>query len=240
VVLKREGFSLIELVLAIIVIAISLMSIPMLIGETSKSNQYSLIQESVMAARTKLGNILTFPWDQNSTIENNSSAITAVVVVETNGDVDLNRTAGTIYRRGHVQLVDRRHYDVDSNATFKILAQPIGHEPGEVNMTDIDDFDGSSVSVALTGGAGTEGDFDYLNSSDLNITTRVYFLNDTNTYQGAKNINFSFNVTNQVANTTNIKMIEISVDSAYSDDPFILRAFSSNIGANSQLHKESK
>ena len=238
--MKRSGFSLVELVLAIVIIAISLMSIPMLIGESSKSNEYSLIQESVMAARTKLGNILTFPWDHNSTRKNSSGAIIGLVVVETNGDSDLNRTVNTIYRRGHVPLNDRRHYDIDSNSTFQLLAQPIGKEAGETTISDIDDFNGTSVSVALTGAAGVKGDFDYLNSSDLNITTNVYFLDDNNSYQGAKNINFSFDVANKVAHTTNIKMIELSVDSAYSKDPFILRAFSSNIGSNSQLHKESK
>jgi len=231
--LKRAGFSLVELVLAIVIIAISLMSIPMLIGESNKSNQYSLIQESVMAARTKLGNILTFSWDNNSTKINASGAYVDYIIVDTSGDDELNRTTAN-FREGHIQDIKRRHFDINTT-----LATPIGREDADFN--DIDDFSGTSSQVALNG-SGVKGDFDYLNSSDLNITTLVYFLDDTNTYQGvsAQNINFSFDINNKKATSTNIKMIEISVESAYSDDPFILRAFSSNIGANKKLHRESK
>ena len=237
--MRRAAFSLIELVLSIIVIAISLMSVPMLIGESQKSNQYSFIQESVMAARTKLGNILTFPWDQNSTVIENG-AITAVVVVRTNGDNNLSKLAGIPYRRGHIRDSKRRWYDINSS-----WASPIA---GDNNITDIGDFNGSSTSVTLTGGSGTEGDFDYLDKNDLNITTRVYFLEDNLTspqsYKDSKTINFVFDTSRTTSNTpvttTNIKMIELSVESAYSDTPFVLRAFSSNIGGISALHSEVK
>ncbi len=233
--MRRSGFSLVELVLAIIIIAISLMSIPMLIGESSKSNEYSLIQESVMAARTKLGNILTFDWDNNSTVKNSSGTISAVVVVETQGDIDLNKTSSTSnYRRGHVHDVQRRRFDINNTR----MAANIGTD-ANATINDIDDFNGTISTVALTGGSGVAGDFDYLNSSELNISTRVYFVSDVADYNQTT-INFDFNASNHIAHTTNLKMIELSVKSAYSSDPFILRAFSANIGGIAQLHSEVK
>ncbi len=245
--MKRSGFSLVELVFAIIVIAISLMSVPMLLGESQKSNQYALIQESVMAARTKLGNILTYPWDHNSTVRNSSGAITGVAMVDVPlDDAELDRIPATMYRRGNIHDPKRRRFHMNV-----VNATAIGHEPGETNITDIDDFNGTNVSVALTGGAGVVGDFDYLGANDLNISTRVYFLYDTANYQGniARTLNFDFNVSNTIPDVltqapnnmrSNIKMIELSVQNAYSADPFILRAFSCNIGGLSELHSEVK
>ncbi len=239
--MKRSGFSLVELVFAIIIIAISLMSVPMLIGESQKSNQYSFIQESVMAARTKIGNILTFPWDQNSTrYEGTTQTITAVVVVETNGDADLSKVTGSLYRFGHVNDIMRRHYDINNSIWADSIA-------GESNITNIGGFDGSSTTVTLTGGAGVKGDFDYLDKNDLNITTHVYFVDDNlstpQSYRTSKTINFVFNPTTKrqdAPSSSNLKMVELSVESAYSDTPFILRAFSSNIGGIASLHSEVK
>jgi len=241
--LKRSGFSLIELVFSIIIIAISLMSIPMLMGESNKANEYSLIQESVMAARTKLGNILTFQWDENSTIIN-GGALEGLRVIDTNGSLDLNRSNGT-YRVGHSHGVDRRKFDI--NDTF---AQPIGPDAGDAgDLDDIDDFDGDVARLIASGGAGVVGAADYLGINELNITTTVRFLRDRpngGTYQGAlaKTLSFDFNTSNTTngtaAQSTNIKMIELSVANAFSDDPFIFRAFSSNLGGLKKLHSEDK
>jgi prepilin-type N-terminal cleavage/methylation domain-containing protein len=237
---KRSGFSLVELVFAIIIIAISLMSVPMLIGETSKSNQYSFIQESVMAARTKLGNILTFPWDQNSTLKNSKGVITAILVVQTHGDSNLSKITGSFYRRGHIKDPKRRHYDTNHTVFAQAIAQ-------DSNITDIGDFDNSSTTLTLTGGSGTEGDFDYLDKNDLNITTRVYFVNDklsaSQSYKDSQILNFVFNPTTKrqdAPSSSNIKMVELSVESAYSDTPFILRAFSSNIGGIAAYYSKVK
>ncbi|HIP47310.1 MAG TPA: type II secretion system protein, partial [Campylobacterales bacterium] len=61
--MKRSGFSLVELVLSIVIIAIALMTIPLMLNQSAKSNQFALMQESILAARTKMGNILSFKWD---------------------------------------------------------------------------------------------------------------------------------------------------------------------------------
>jgi prepilin-type N-terminal cleavage/methylation domain-containing protein len=252
--LKRSGFSLIELVFSIIIIAISLMSVPMLIGESNKANQYSLIQESVMAARTKLGNILTFQWDDNSTIIN-GSALEGLRVIDTlNGNIDLNRSVGTQYRVGHSHGVDRRKFDTTTNP---VLAKRIGPDAGDLD--DIDDFDGDVARLIASGGAGVVGGADYLGATELNITTTVNFLIDRPTsnggsYQGvgARTLSFDFNTLNttngtavaadgvSAAQSTNIKMIELSVANAFSDEPFIFRAFSSNLGGLKRRYSRDK
>ena len=253
--MKRSGFSLIELVFSIVIIAISLMSVPMLISESNKGNQYSLIQESVMAARTKLGNILTFQWDDKSTVIS-GEANTGLSVVDTmQGNPDLNRTfVGARYRSGHIKIASRRRFEViDPANPMATFATAIGSEATDTKVNDIDDFDGTLAQLISSNGSGIKnGNDDYLGASELNISTTVKFLNviptatnGTHTYRGlvARTINtvFDGNTTDgTVAHSTNIKMIELSVANAFSDEPFIFRAFSSNIGGNKALHSEVK
>jgi prepilin-type N-terminal cleavage/methylation domain-containing protein len=239
--LKRSGFSLIELVLSIVIIAISLMSVPMLLSQSSKSNQYALIQESVMAARTKIGNILTFQWDNNSTSYDlsHSSTIDGVLVMDVrNGDDEFNRTSPTAFRKGHVSYKNKGRRRMYRDVVY---ASAIGKEGAEFD--DLDDFDGIETSVTLTDGIGEVGDFDYLGISKLKIKPNINFLNDDANYSN-KHIAFSFDVANKVGKnsnqSTNIKMIELSVESEFRSNPFILRAFSSNIGGISKLYSQEK
>jgi len=83
----RKGFTFIELVVAIVVIGIALMSVPLLLSQASKSDEFSLNQEAVLAGSTKIGNILTFPWDDKLV---NSLSVKHILDV-THGDSELNR-----------------------------------------------------------------------------------------------------------------------------------------------------
>jgi len=219
--MKKHGFSLVELVLSIVVIGISLMTIPLMLGQSSKSNQYALMQESILAARTKMGNILSFKWDDNAKDINKS--IIRVLDVRL-GNVDLNRSSlGNIRRKGHIKESGRRRMsNFERNAS---LGQEVADE-----FNDIDDFDGESVLVAPAN-FGEEGKFDYVDA-DLNLTTIVRFISDDTNYS-KQTINFDFNVssaTNDVNKSTNIKMIELNATSKNRDFPFVFRTFSSNIG----------
>ncbi len=222
--MKREGFSLIELVIAIVVIAIALMSVPLMLNQGAKSNQFSLMQESILAAHTKLGNIISFKWDENAADENG----TVVRVLDvTNGDSQLDRNL-TRRRIGHIKAdLRRRMKNVETNATA------IGME-GADTYDDIDDFDGTSTKVAASGASGVKGKFDYLDV-DLNLTTSVVYVSDDLNYS-EQNLTFDFNVTS-VAGSTNIKMIELNATSTNSDTPFVFRIFSSNIGQSKYYEK---
>lgn len=58
----RRGFSLIELVVSIVVVGITLASVPTLFLQTSSNNNSAIIQESVMDAKTRMALILKSPW----------------------------------------------------------------------------------------------------------------------------------------------------------------------------------
>ena len=58
----KRGFSLIELILSIIVVAIISISIPLVVKTTSELNQKAITQESLMNAKTYIGLILKAPF----------------------------------------------------------------------------------------------------------------------------------------------------------------------------------
>ena len=226
----RRGFSLVELVFSIVVIAIALMTVPLMLSQSAKSNQYALMQESILAARTKMGNILSFKWDENASDTNDS--VVRVLDVR-NGASALDRNS-SVRRVGHiVEDLRRRMRD---NVSYASLGAEVADE-----FDDIDDFDGDSAIVAASGAAGVKGKFDYLDE-DLNLTTIVRFIADDTNYS-KPTITFDFNISTATSDTTqstNIKMIELNATSANRKDmPFVFRTFSSNIG-QSKLYERVK
>ena len=77
----KRGFSLIELILSIVVVAIISTSIPLVLKTTSELNQKAVTQESLMNAKTYMGLILNAPFSDKvikvSTNIGGSSAETA-------------------------------------------------------------------------------------------------------------------------------------------------------------------
>lgn len=219
-----------ELVFSIVVIAIALMTVPLMLSQGAKNNQYALMQESILAARTKMGNVLSFYWDNNASDDNGSRV--RVMDVQ-NGAAALDRNS-SVRRIGHIAEDLRRR--MRDNVTFASLGQEAAGE-----FDDIDDFDGDTAIVAASGATGVKGKFDYLDE-DLNLTTSVRFIADDTNYS-KQTISFDFNVstqTNIILQSTNIKMIELNCTSTNRVDmPFVFRTFSSNIG-QSKLYERMK
>ncbi len=75
---RRGGFTLIELIFAIVIIAISVLSLPTISQVTAKNTERGLVQEAIFAAATELNEITTAHWDDNS-IEGASSSLAKVI-----------------------------------------------------------------------------------------------------------------------------------------------------------------
>jgi len=65
-VVKRAAFTLIELVFAIVIIAIAVVSLPTMNQAISKGIDANLVQEAIFAAATELNEAVTAHWDGNS------------------------------------------------------------------------------------------------------------------------------------------------------------------------------
>lgn len=214
----KKAFTLIELVVAIVVIGIAMMSIPLMLSQASKSNEFNINQEAILAGVTKISSILTYSWN-----ETNSSGILQVFDV-TNGDSELNRTVTDKNRRvGHFkEKYRRKFYDDTTEANLTL-----GHDKGN-EYDDIDDFNGEYFNI-VNGGTG-----DYI--KDLNLSVTVSYIKDSATYSQSPTLNFDLN-TSPVLPSTNIKIVEINVTDKDHNIITKLKAFSANIGSYELLYR---
>ena len=222
----RDGFTFIELVVAIVVIGIALMSVPLMLSQASKSDEFSLNQEAILAGATKIGNILTFPWDDKLA---NSLNVKHILDV-TNGDSELNRypNNNSTRRIGNFKTNFRRKFD--SNITY--ASSTLGRT-GDQNASvynDIDDFNGITETIS-SGGVG-----DYI--KDFNLTTTVKYISDTATYSSSPILNIGDINTSLATPSTNLKMVAVKVyDNTNNETITTLRAFSANIGSYELLYR---
>ena len=63
---NRSAFTMIELIFAIVIIAISVLSLPMMNQVISKNIEGSIVQEAIFAASAELNQVVSYYWDENS------------------------------------------------------------------------------------------------------------------------------------------------------------------------------
>ncbi len=234
----RKGIGLIELVLAIVVIAISVMTVPMMLQQGTKSDTFSMMQEAILAARTKMGNVLSYQWDEYSMESNNTYGRLRALDVA-NGDPALDRNA-TYYperRIGHVYGNLRRKMKPGT-------APNLFPKPGaDANITDLNDFDNLSTQIVWQGASTASDRYDYLDKN-LTLSTKVYYISDTpsaGTDYNSTTVTFVFNPAMKQningAYSTNIKMVELNV-TTQSYPAFMFRVFSCNLGETGLLERD--
>ncbi len=213
---QRPAIAMIELIFAIVIMGIVMMSAPMLISMAAKSTTVALQQAGISQAVSDVSAILTYEWD-----ENNLNDVSVLHV--TDGDDELNATiANPRVRAGVPDYADR------VSRTFSTLnASTLGIEGTEKN--DIDDFNGTTLDLDTSGSGGK----DYIEQDTVDIATSIYYTPDTATYS---NSSFAYNFTPDATagGSSNIKAIKVTVTSTSSIDELektiILHAFSCNLG----------
>ena len=202
--LKKSSFTLIELVVAILVVGIVVTSIPMLLNTVTKNQEVNLKEKSFFNAYALLTLIQTQEWDENNTKGDNYYK----VLTSDNGDSNL-----TCIRKGVKQL-DNDSGAIcasENNKTSAIGVDADENKSDESTFDDIDDFNGYSTVV-----------------SDINISVKVSYVDDKTDYS-SKNIFF-----NELAHKTqdsNIKRIELNITNKDTKEVIaVLKYFTSNIG----------
>jgi len=210
----RKASSMIELVIAIVIMGIAVMTLPLMLERVQENNAFAMQQEAILAAKTQLGDMITYPWDENS-LKNN------VVAVLDTQSASYQREVNTTRRIGHVKQDKRRKFF--NNTTN---ASVIGTATN--NITDIADFDTDVAVLNKLNAADADfaGTLDY--RFDFNMTTSVRYINDSP-------VNFVFSDAN-ISTTSNIKMITVTLQGD-NISTFKLRAYSSNIGESELLRR---
>ena len=228
--MKRPAIAMVELIFAIVIIGIALMSAPMLISTATKSGYVAMQQEGINEAATKVNMIMGYHWDENDT---NESFLDPILHTNS-GNVNLNES-GTSGRRLGTPLVSQRTF-IRADGQ-ELNASAIGSDGGD--RDDMDDYNGDTnlVSVETAG-------VNYIETTTININTTLSYIADT---PGSGNYinpgadegltfspDFTTNATTAAA-ATDIKKIVVTLTSTSGQDELnktiILNAFSCNIGS---------
>jgi len=220
----RPAVAMIELIFAIVIMGIVLMSAPMLISTASSSVSVALQQEGINEAASRVNIILTYPWDQNDI---NDSCIPPVLHV-TSGDSELDEVSGTGRRIGVPLSTNSRTFKC---ANTELNASAIGKEGTLIN--DIDDFNQAVSLVNIETAI-----YDYIEKNTVNIATGITYISDSTNYNSSS----TTYVPSAGSSTTNIKQIAVTLTSTSSTSELsktiTLNAFSCNIGGLEYASRE--
>lgn len=241
---QRKAIAMIELIFALVIMGIVMMSAPMLISQSQKSTQVVLQQEAIAAGAADLNMILSRHWDEADT----NTTLGAPVLLVNNGSLLLEPISLTDRRRAGTPSTSNRNFTdnlgTEQNATAPnrfgpSVATTLENDDANNSYDDMDDF-------ATTGEVGTLSIADAALRGDLIDTasntgtkgmvfnTKVAYITDANVTFNSSTITFNDPFNSPVAGTTNIKMIEITVTTDSNIDELekkiVLKAFSSNIG----------
>jgi prepilin-type N-terminal cleavage/methylation domain-containing protein len=129
VVVSRHAFTMIELIFAIVLIAIVVAAVPQMLQRNMDTQEGNLVQEDVFNAKKLALKIISYPWDPNSQDTTSSTAYSKVLDVGGLGfaRVTVPTASGNVaipFRVGHVRqpLHRRFHNSVTAPASPNIGA----------------------------------------------------------------------------------------------------------------------
>jgi type II secretory pathway pseudopilin PulG len=201
--LKKSSFTLIELVIAIIVVGITVTSIPMLLSTVSNNMSTNLKSNSFFNAYSTLSLIESMDWDENNTKGDNYYK----VLTADGGDTELK-----CIRKGTVQLDNQSGADCDDNKTSTIGIDDGEDADDSSTFDDVDDFNG----------------YENDDLASYNFKVGVKYVQDNANYSD-KNIFYNDDLT--TSNNTNIKEIEINITDKNGKLISVIRGKADNVGA---------
>ena len=211
----RPAIAMIELIFAIVIMGITLLSAPMLITQSAKSNVVVLQQESIAMIGAHTNALMTFFWDDANVLSRET------ILTTTNGDSRLDGNNGRLLSQSR-----------GSVAPFH--ATSIGQESTNSN-NDVDDFTANPVSLVLQDGLGGASDSDYIDKKII-ITTAMVYANDRTPNYGSASLYFPNPFNGSSSGTSNIKLITtvLKTDETGAEElankEITLKAFMCNIG----------
>ena len=198
---RRYAFTMIELIFAIVIIAISVLSLPMLSQVISSNIERNLVQEAIFAASAELNQVISYAWDENS-MELGSSLSRVV------WDSPTDCSTTTQLRPGHIAQPYHRRC-ADANATRPTAAFVFGSELNDLD--DLDDVNVTAHSIYINPTASATG-----YKTIYNSTFSIVYANFDPAFAPSNN---------------NIKRIQVLIQDQVTNDVITsLSTFSSNIG----------
>jgi len=226
----RPAVAMIELIFAIVIMSIVMLSAPMLISTASKGGYTAIQQENIGEASSQVNIIMGYQWDENNTDESYFP-----VVLTTAGNNGLYENITTHARAGTPIQSFRKFV---SSGGERGTATPLASLGPDMN--DLDDMDDFNDVVHLDDVETSTSDYIERNTS-IDINSTITYMTDAP--QAGENYNNSGggtltyipNFIGNAGGTTNIKRIQVTLTSASGIDELekqiTLHAFSCNIGS---------
>ncbi len=221
----KRAIAMIELIFALVIIGIALMSAPMLIQQSIKSSNVALQQEAISATASQVAIVLSMHWDEaNTKIPAGASPI-----------LDVNRSSYNFPPAGLIDVTGRN--TKDGNNTLKPTSfGSLGSEANEstyIEFDDVDDYHNESFGLMLFNNESTSADVGEYVDVNISINTTVRY---------TKESNVSESINTAISPYSNIKAIKVNLTSNSGVDELekniTLKAFSCNIGTYSIEGKE--
>jgi len=244
----KRGVAMIELIFALVIMGIVLMSAPMLIQQSARSGTVALQQEAIAATASHTAVILSMSWDENNT----KYEIGFSPVLNTNRSVNINPLSinnGTLNGYSAPDENSERKEGVVAgrmvgiNGSALLVSQKFGRDLNETNFDsfdDVDDYHNSNLGITIFNNEESSMDEigDYLDV-DVNINTQIRYAEDRplGNFLNSPNINLGARIDSSDAvlgGATNIKFIKTQLTSNSDikelNKSIVLKAFSCNIG----------
>ncbi|WP_345993309.1 type II secretion system protein [Sulfurimonas sp. HSL-1716] len=215
----RRAFTMIELIFAIVVIAITVISLPVMMRVNQNAIEGNVVQEALFASSAKMMQVLSYPWDEHSVNSQNLASYTKVVDIpggtasygrayDMYGNADVNGS----FRVGHIIEDGHRRFHNFNSADAVVSTINVDDNS---SIDAIDDRGATNISFENAAATATGYKKDY----KMNVT--ISYIPDTGTP-------FVFPTT---GNNTPSNMKLITVDIGDTNGTLtLLRAYSANIG----------
>jgi len=230
---NHKAVAMIELIFAIVIMAIALMSAPMLIHQSVKSSFVGMQQESINTLSSHLSLILTKEWDE----VNADTQFDPSILVVDGGDAKLEVVNEDRYRAGTFNP-SKRTFATDNggNKAKASLTGSFGEDgDGTEKFNDIDDYDENKAVVSIFGDT-TSGGSDYVDNQIEMLTTVSYGGDSTDSgdYNSDSKLVFNhpFNDTQDASSNIKLISVQLTTQSEASElkKNIRLSAFACNIG----------
>ena len=236
----KKGFTLIELVFTIVILAITTMAIPSIVAQTTELNALAIKEELVYNAKALMSRVSQAQWDsaymRSAECDSDPSCMDRILTVAGElPEVSLG------HRPGILDEASKRKINKQSPTPKKQFGKG-GLSLGSTGYNDIDDYDGFSTRIKTRDlvGSSSRGDF----VLDTNISIAVDYVADPftpNAYISATSLNGVLSNTPSNSTPTNIKVVTITardVNDAVARDGnlkgVVLRSYLANIGVGGQ------
>ncbi len=235
----KKGFTLIELIFTIVILAITTMAIPRIVAQTTELNALAIKEELVYNAKAFMSRISKAQWDSayagDATCGGDASCMRRILTVNPPAD------GAPEVRPGILNEASRRGISAQAPATKRQFGRN-GISFGGGRYNDIDDFDQFTTDITVGNLVGSSSRGDFILNTRINVDVD-YVAEPFSAAEYASGTDISGVLSDQPSNgaVTNIKMVRVAatdLNDAVARDgaakSVVLKAFLSNIGVGVQ------